>query len=66
MILDFHTHVMPPEMASAPFWQGKCPMTIENVLEAAKEGGVDKTVISNPGHELRHHGYVRSNSRRCK
>jgi aminocarboxymuconate-semialdehyde decarboxylase len=45
---------MPPEMAAAPVWRGKCPMTIENVLEAAKEGGVDRTVISNPGHELRH------------
>ena len=54
MIIDFHTHVMPPEMAAAPVWRGKCPMTIENVLEAAKEGGVDRTVISNPGHELRH------------
>jgi len=54
MIIDFHTHVMPPEMAAAPIWRGKCPMTIENVLEAAKEGGVDRTVISNPAHELRH------------
>src|SRR6185436_17936144 len=54
MILDFHTHVMPPEMAAAPMWQGKCPLTIENVFEAAKAGGVDKTVISNPAHELRH------------
>jgi predicted TIM-barrel fold metal-dependent hydrolase len=54
MIVDFHTHVMPPEMAAAPFWQGRCPMTIENVLEAAKAGGIDKTVISNPGHQLRH------------
>src|SRR5262245_53499448 len=45
MILDFHTHVMPPEMAAAPIWQGKCPMTIENVFEAAKAGGIDKTVI---------------------
>jgi aminocarboxymuconate-semialdehyde decarboxylase len=54
MIIDFHTHVMPPEMAAAPVWRGKCPMTIENVLDAAKEGGVDRTVISNPAHELRH------------
>jgi hypothetical protein len=29
-------------------------MTIENVFEAAKTGGIDKTVISNPGHQLRH------------
>src|SRR5262245_12518400 len=54
MIIDFHTHVMPPEMAADPIWLGKCPMTIENVLEAAKAGGVDRTVISKPGHELRH------------
>jgi len=53
VIIDFHTHVYPPEMQAKPFWRGKCPMTIENVLEAAKIGGIDKTVISNPGHELR-------------
>ena len=53
MIIDFHTHVMPPEMAAAPLWRGKCPLTIENVFEAAKAGGIDKTVISNPAHELR-------------
>jgi aminocarboxymuconate-semialdehyde decarboxylase len=54
MIIDFHTHVMPPQMAADPVWRGKCPMTIENALEAAKAGGVDRTVISNPAHELRH------------
>jgi aminocarboxymuconate-semialdehyde decarboxylase len=54
MIIDFHTHVMPPQMAADPVWRGKCPMTIENVLEAAKAGRVDRTVISNPAHELRH------------
>jgi len=46
--------VMPPQMAADPVWRGKCPMTIENVLEAAQAGGVDRTVISNPAHELRH------------
>ncbi|MFZ0837101.1 MAG: amidohydrolase family protein [Xanthobacteraceae bacterium] len=54
MIIDFHTHVMPPQMAAEPVWRGKCPMTIENVLDAAQAGGVDRTVISNPAHELRH------------
>jgi aminocarboxymuconate-semialdehyde decarboxylase len=54
MIIDFHTHVMPPQMAADPVWRGKCPMTIENVLDAAQAGGVDRTVISNPAHELRH------------
>ena len=34
MIIDFHTHVQTPEQQADPFWQGRCPMTIENVLEA--------------------------------
>lgn len=31
MIIDWHTHVYPPEAAAAPEWQGRCPMTLENV-----------------------------------
>ena len=53
MILDFHTHVQTPEQQAAPFWQGRCPMTIENVLEAQQEAGVDATLVSQPIHELR-------------
>ena len=53
MIIDFHTHVQTPEQQAAPFWQGRCPMTIENVLEAQKEAGVDATLVSQPIHELR-------------
>jgi len=53
MIIDFHTHVYPPEMQALPFWQGRCPMTIENVLAAQEAAGVDATVISLPFHELR-------------
>ena len=53
MIIDFHTHVAPAEIRARPFWQGKCPMTIENVLEAQQEAGIDCTVISYPYHELR-------------
>jgi hypothetical protein len=33
--------------------KGKPPGTIENVLEAAKIGGVDISVISNPLHNMR-------------
>lgn len=36
MIIDFHTHVQTPEQQADPLWQGRCPMTIENVLEAQK------------------------------
>jgi len=63
MIIDFHTHVLPPEYAGAftgtgfhkniGAAKGQHPTTIENVLEAAKIGGVDITVISNPIHNLR-------------
>ena len=47
MIIDFHTHVYPAKQQAAPAWQGKCPMTIENVLAAQDRHGVDATVISN-------------------
>lgn len=54
MIIDWHTHVHTPEQAAAEFWQGRCPMTIDNVLAAQDQAGIDMTVISNPFHELRH------------
>jgi aminocarboxymuconate-semialdehyde decarboxylase len=54
MIIDIHTHVHTPEDAARPFWQGRCPMTIENVLEAQKLAGIDVTVVSNPLHDLKH------------
>ncbi len=53
MIIDMHTHVHPPSWAAQPFWQGRCPMTIENALEAQAGAGIDLTVISNAIHELR-------------
>src|SRR6202795_512174 len=67
MIIDFHVHVLPPgDMpaftstqfhrnigAASPGSPGKPPTTIENALEAAKIGGVDIMVISNPIHNLR-------------
>src|SRR6266851_2049581 len=64
MIIDFHVHVLPPEDMPAftgtgfhrnirAAGSGKVPTTIENALEAAKIGGVDITVISNPIHNLR-------------
>ncbi len=64
MIIDFHVHVLPPEdmpdftgtgfhrNIGAPV-RGRVPTTIENALEAAKIGGIDVTVISNPIHNLR-------------
>ena len=66
MIIDFHTHVLSPEdqdkyttskfhqtvLASRDFGR-RHPATIDNVLEAAKIGGIDVSVISNPLHDMR-------------
>jgi len=53
MIIDWHTHLHTPDQAAEPFWQGRCPMTIDNVLAAQDAAGIDMTVVSNPLHELR-------------
>ena len=53
MIIDWHTHVYPPSEAEKPVWQGRCPMTIENVLAAQERTGIDASVISNPLHFVR-------------
>jgi len=47
MIIDWHTHVYPPEDAMRPFWRGRCPMTIENALELQERAGIDMSVLSN-------------------
>ncbi len=53
MIIDFHTHVHPPDEASRPFWKGRCPATIENVLALHDAHGLDISVISSAAHFLR-------------
>jgi aminocarboxymuconate-semialdehyde decarboxylase len=64
MIIDFHTHVLPPEefgrfagsdqhVRLGATSRGKVPQSIEHVLAAQEEGGVDATLISNPMNRLR-------------
>jgi len=53
MIIDWHTHVHPPQEANSRFWQGRCPATIENVLRLHGEVGLDISVITSAGHYLR-------------
>src|SRR5712691_8609844 len=53
MIIDWHTHVHPPKEAARPFWQGRCPATIENVLALHAHAKLDLSVISSAGHYLR-------------
>jgi len=53
MVIDFHTHVHPPEEAARPFWNGRCPATIENVLALHDAHGLDVSVITSAAHYLR-------------
>jgi aminocarboxymuconate-semialdehyde decarboxylase len=53
MIIDWHAHVYPPEMAKERRWGGASPLTIENLLEAHERAGIDRCVVSNTIHYLR-------------
>ena len=54
MIIEWHTHVYPPEEAAASLlWRGRCPMTVENVLAAHHKAGLAVSVVSNAAHYLR-------------
>jgi aminocarboxymuconate-semialdehyde decarboxylase len=62
VIIEWHTHVYPPEEAgdeptfdgkSGPGWAGRCPMTVENVLDAHHRAGIDISVVSNAAHYMR-------------
>ena len=53
MIVDWHSHVYPPELAKERRWGGVTPLTIENLLEAHERAGIDFCVVSNTIHYLR-------------
>ena len=62
MIIEWHAHVYPPEETgdeptfdgkTGPGWGGRCPMTVENVLDAHYKANIDISVVSNAAHYLR-------------
>ena len=53
MLIDWHTHIHDLEDQARPFWRGRCPMTLANVLAAHDLAGLDRSVISNAAHHLR-------------
>jgi aminocarboxymuconate-semialdehyde decarboxylase len=53
MIVDWHAHVYPPELAKERRWGGSSPLTIENLLEAHDCAGIDLCIVSNTIHYLR-------------
>ena len=52
MIIDWHAHVYPPELAKDRRWGDTTPLTIENLLEAHEQAGIDRCVVSNTIHYL--------------
>jgi len=53
MIVDWHAHVYPPELAKERRWGGDSPLTIEKLLEAHERAGIDLCVVSNTIHYLK-------------
>ena len=53
MIVDWHAHVYPPEIASQRRWGNIYPLTIENLVEAHERVGIDLCVVSNTLHYIK-------------
>lgn len=53
MIVDWHAHVYPPEIASQRRWGDIFPLTIDNLLEAHERAGIDLCVVSNTLHYIK-------------
>jgi aminocarboxymuconate-semialdehyde decarboxylase len=60
MIIDWHAHVYPPELAKERRWGGISPLTIENLLEAHENAGIERCVVSNTIHYLKDKSDVES------
>ncbi len=53
MIIDWHAHVYPPELARERRWGGTTPFTLENLLQAHEKAGIERCVVSNTIHYLK-------------
>jgi hypothetical protein len=53
MIVDWHSHVYPPELAKQRRWGTGYPLTIENLLDAHERAAIDLCVVSNTFHYIR-------------
>ena len=54
MLIDWHVHINDPKFSRPPWWITPVPMTVENALAAHALIGLDRTVISNAVHYIRH------------
>ena len=54
MLIDWHVHINDPKFIGKPWWPVPVPMTMEDALRAHVLAGLDRTVISNAVHYIRH------------
>jgi aminocarboxymuconate-semialdehyde decarboxylase len=59
LLIDWHVHVNDPKYIGPPWWPVPVPMTVDNAIEAHQLIGLDRTVISNAVHYIRHMDTVR-------
>jgi len=54
LLIDWHVHINDPKFIGKPWWPVPVPMTMEDALKAHALAGLDRTVISNAVHYIRH------------
>jgi predicted TIM-barrel fold metal-dependent hydrolase len=54
LLIDWHVHINDPKYLGPPWWRHPVPMTLEHALAAHELVGLDRTVISNAVHYIRH------------
>ncbi len=54
MRIDWHVHINDPKYIGPPYWPSVVPMAVEDVLAAHELAELDRTVISNAVHYIRH------------
>jgi predicted TIM-barrel fold metal-dependent hydrolase len=54
LLIDWHVHINDPKYLGPPWWPVPVPMTLEHALAAHELVGLDRTVISNAVHYIRH------------
>ena len=54
LLIDWHVHINDPKFLGPPWWSHTVPMTMEHALAAHELVGLDRTVISNAVHYIRH------------
>jgi len=54
LLIDWHVHINDPKFIGKPWWPVPVPMTMEDALQAHALAGLDRTVISNAVHYIRH------------